>query len=135
VNDLLNSPYQIYQQSSVQTANRGKLLIMLYEGAIRFTKTGIEGMHKHNHESTNTNLKKAQAIVHELIASLDQSYDISKDLLSIYEYMLHLLIESNLKKNPTLAEEALGYLVELHEAWKQAVNVPFNKVSEETNMV
>lgn len=124
---MLNSPYKIYQQSSVQTATRGQLIIMLYEGAIRFTRAGIDGIQKHNYENTNTNFKKAQAIVHELIASLDHGYEISKDLVRIYEYMLHLLIQSNIKKDAELAKEVIGHLTELRDGWKQAIKeVPGN---------
>ncbi|WP_341279871.1 flagellar export chaperone FliS [Paenibacillus sp. FSL H8-0537] len=118
---MLNSPYQIYQQSSVQTATPGQLIIMLYEGAIRFTKAAIDGLEKKNYEATNKNLKKAQAIIHELTASLDTSFEISKELSRIYEYMLHLLIEANMKKNIAAAKEALGYLQEFRDTWKQAM--------------
>ncbi|RIX47304.1 flagellar export chaperone FliS [Paenibacillus nanensis] len=117
---MINSPYQKYQQSSVQTATSSQLVIMLYEGAIRFTKAGIEGIKKRNYEMANNNLKKAQAIIHELIASLNHNYEISKNLVVIYEYMLHLLIQSNVKKDEALANEVLEHLSELREAWKQA---------------
>ncbi|PWW08351.1 flagellar protein FliS [Paenibacillus cellulosilyticus] len=118
---MLNSPYKIYQQSSVQTASSGQLLLMLYEGAIRFTKSGMEGIKSRNYEAANTNLIKAQAIVNELIAALNHDYDIAKDLLRIYEYLLHLLIQANVKKDETMAAEAVKHLSELRDAWKQAV--------------
>ncbi|ANY66968.1 flagellar export chaperone FliS [Paenibacillus sp. BIHB 4019] len=118
---MLNSPYQVYQQSSVQTATPGQLIIMLYEGAIRFTKGGIEGIKKQNYEMANTNLKKAQAVINELLASLNYDFEVSKNLSQIYEYLLHLLIEANLKKNDAFAQEALGYLQEFRDTWKQAM--------------
>lgn len=127
---MLNSPYQKYQQSSVQTATPGQLVIMLYEGAIRFTKAGIEGIRTRNYEMANTNLKKAQAVVNELIASLNHDYEISKNLISIYEYLLHLLIESNMKKNEMQANEALVHLSELRDAWKQVVKGTAGQFSE-----
>ncbi|MGO4547474.1 flagellar export chaperone FliS [Paenibacillus sp. 2TAB23] len=124
---MLNSPYKVYQQSSVQTAAPGQLIIMLYEGAIRFTKTAIEGIEKRNLEMANTYLMKSQAIINELIASLDHEYEISKDLVRIYEYMLNLLIQSNFKKDARMANEVLGHLMELRDAWKQAIkSVPGN---------
>ncbi|GGG84487.1 flagellar export chaperone FliS [Paenibacillus radicis (ex Gao et al. 2016)] len=118
---MLNSPYQKYQQSSVQTATPGQLIIMLYEGAIRFTKAGIEGIRIRDYEMANKNFKKSQAIVNELIASLNHEYEISNNLLQIYEYMLHLLIESNMKKNAVPANEVLEHLLQLRDAWKQVI--------------
>ncbi|WP_337103591.1 flagellar export chaperone FliS [Paenibacillus sp. YIM B09110] len=119
---MINSPYQIYQQSSVQTANGEKLIIMLYEGAIRFTKLGIEAIHKHNYEAANTNFLKAQAVVNELIASLNYDYEISQNLLGIYEYMLHCLIKANVSKTASIAEEVAEHLQELLAAWKQILS-------------
>ncbi|MGG4126690.1 flagellar export chaperone FliS [Paenibacillus illinoisensis] len=117
---MINSPYQKYQQAQAQTASKPKLLIMLYDGAIRFVKSGIEGIEQRNYEKANNNLCKAQGIVNELISSLDLSYTISNDLIRVYEYMLHLLIESNVHKNVAKAEEVLEYLVDLRETWVQA---------------
>ncbi|WP_042170063.1 flagellar export chaperone FliS [Paenibacillus gorillae] len=132
---MLNSPYQVYQQSSVQTATGGKLIVMLFEGAIRFTKAGIEGIHERNFEKGNTNLKKAQAIINELIASLDFQYEISNELFRIYEYMVFQLIQSNLKKNAKLAEEVLEHLQGLLETWRQVVKTPAGSVRVETGTI
>lgn len=126
---MLKSPYQVYQQSSVQTANGGQLIIMLYEGAIRFTKAGIEGIQVHNYEKANTNLKKAQAIIHELIASLNHDYEISNGLSRIYEYLLHQLLEANMKKSVEPAIEVVTHLGELREAWKQVIKGPITSDS------
>ncbi|GKU76815.1 flagellar export chaperone FliS [Paenibacillus sp. L3-i20] len=119
---MVNSPYQIYKQSSVQTANGGKLIIMLYEGAVRFTRLGIDAVHKRNYEAANTNFLKAQAVINELAASLNFDYAISNDLVRIYDYMLHCLIQANMKKDATIAEEVVTHLLEMLESWKQISN-------------
>lgn len=121
---MLNSPYQKYQQSSVQTANGGQLIIMLYEGAIRFTKAGLEGIQTRDYEKANTSLKKAQAIIHELIASLNYDFEISKELVLVYEYLLYKLIQSNMKKSESACQEVITHLVELRDAWKQLIKGP-----------
>lgn len=121
---MINSPYHIYQQSSVQTANGEKLVIMLYEGAIRFTKMGIEGVRKRRYDIANNNFIKAQAIINELIAALDFEFAISKDLVRIYEYLLHCLIQANIQKRAVLAEEVVSHLQDLLDSWKQIVNKP-----------
>lgn len=117
---MIYSPYQKYQQAQTQTASKPKLLIMLYDGAIRFVKAGIEGIRTKNVEMANNNLCKAQAIVHELVSSLNFDYPISSELVRVYEYMLNRLIEANVKKSSEPAEEVLEYLNDLREAWIEA---------------
>lgn len=90
---------------------------MLYDGAIRFVRAGIEGIEEHNYEKANNNLCKAQAIINELVSSLNFDYTISNDLLRLYEYMMHKLIEANLRKTSPPAEEVLGFLTDLRETW------------------
>lgn len=121
---MINSPYQKYQQAQAQTASKPKLLIMLYDGAIRFIKGGIEGITEKNYEKANNNLCKAQAVINELISALDYTYPIANDLLRVYEYMQHRLIESNVSKNIASSEEVLEYLLDLRGAWIEASKVP-----------
>lgn len=116
---MISTPYHKYQQSYVQTASPIQLTIMLYEGAIRFIKQGIEGIEKKDYEKANLNLIKAQQIIHEFIASLNHDYPISKNLLAIYDYSLHNLIQANIKKDKSFALEVLNHLSELKEAWHQ----------------
>ncbi|MDO3412073.1 flagellar export chaperone FliS [Saccharibacillus sp. CPCC 101409] len=116
---MMNSPYERYRQTAVQTSP-AQLLIMTYDGAIRFVKTALEGMEAHDNEKTNLFLGKAQTIIAELITTLDRSYEISKTLYSLYEYMNYLLIQANIKKTKEPAEEALQYLRDLKETWVQA---------------
>ncbi|KGP80867.1 MULTISPECIES: flagellar export chaperone FliS [unclassified Paenibacillus] len=114
---MITSPYEKYKQSSVQTSTPGQLVIMLYDGAIRFVKVGLEGISSKDYMKANVNLGKAQTIISELMSTLDHSYPVSKNLFSMYEYMNHLLIQSNIKKVTQPAEEALNYLQELRETW------------------
>lgn len=113
------SPQQKYQQLSAQTATPIQLVLMLYDGAIRFAKQGIEGIEQKRYDMANTYLCKAEAIVHELIGSLNFSYEISQSLSQIYEYVLHSLIQANLKKDASLVQEALVHLQDLREVWRQ----------------
>ncbi|SDK87035.1 MULTISPECIES: flagellar export chaperone FliS [unclassified Paenibacillus] len=116
---MMTSPHEKYRQNAVQTSP-AQLLIMTYDGAIRFVKTAIHGVENGDIEKANLFFGKAQTIVSELMATLDRSYEISKSLFSLYEYMNHLLIQANIKKSKELAEEALGYLCDLKETWIEA---------------
>ncbi|MEI2394484.1 flagellar export chaperone FliS [Paenibacillus phytohabitans] len=123
---MLNSPYEKYRQSSVNTSTPAQLLIMLFDGAIRFVRAGIEGIDAVNHQKANLNLGKAQQIISELMSTLNPSYEISKSLLSLYEYINYLLIQANVKKEKSHAEEALGYLTEFRLTWVEASKMPVN---------
>ncbi|GAS84653.1 flagellar export chaperone FliS [Paenibacillus amylolyticus] len=114
---MISSPYEKYKQSSVQTSTPGQLVIMLYDGAIRFTKTGLEGIEARDYSKANVNLGKAQTIISELMSTLNQSYPVAKTLFSLYEYMNYLLIQANIKKETKYGEEVLGYMQELRETW------------------
>ncbi|NEU25590.1 flagellar export chaperone FliS [Paenibacillus polymyxa] len=121
---MIQSPYQKYQQAQAQTASKPKLLIMLYDGAIRFTRAGIDGILDKDFGKANYNLCKSQAIIHELISALNFDYPISRDLLRIYEYMLHCLIESNVHKDVSKAREVEEHLTDLREAWVEVSKLP-----------
>lgn len=120
---MITSPYEKYRQSSVQTSTPAQLVIMLYDGAIRFVRTAMDGLSKQDYEKTSLNFGKAQSIVSELMSTLDYSYEISNNLYSLYEYTNHLLIDANIRKSPEKAEEAIGYLTELRETWLQASKI------------
>lgn len=120
---MITSPYDKYRQSSVTTSSPSQLLLMLFDGAIRFGKSAMEAMDGGDYSKVSTNLGKAQTIVNELITTLDQTYDVSKSLSALYEYINYLFIESNIKKSKEQAEEAIGYLFELRQTFAQAAKV------------
>lgn len=129
---MISNPHQKYQQSSIQTASPGQLLLMLYDGAIRFVKLGIEGIEENNIEKKNNNLIKAQKIINELIASLNFDYTISTNLIAIYEYMIYQLIQANIKNDQQFAIEILQYLIEMKESWQQLMKSPIDS-NNQTN--
>ncbi len=114
------NPYMKYQQTAVQTSGP-QLLLMLYDGAIRFTRAGIEGIQQKDLQKSNTNLIKSQQVIHELVASLNFDYELSRNLVQIYEYMIHRLITANTSKNIEAAQEVLNHLLELKATWSEAV--------------
>lgn len=129
---MITSPYEKYRQSSVQTSTPGQLLLMLYDGAIRFVRAGIDSLQKKDLQKANLNLGKSQSIVNELLSTLDRNYAVSEGLASLYEYINHLLIESNVKKTVAPAEEALGYLMDLRETFAEAAKMTAGSLSQET---
>lgn len=115
------SPYEKYKQQSVMAASPGELTLMLYEGCIKFLKTAKNYIDEKNIQESHNNLVKAGDIISELMATLDTSYDISKQLMSLYIYMLEGISQANIKKDGEKVLEIIGLLEELKDAWQQAV--------------
>jgi len=112
--------YQQYQQNSIMLASPQKLLLMLYDGAIRFIKAAREAMEQKDFEGTNYNLGRAQDIISELNYSLDMEFDISKNLRSLYNFINDKLIEANIKKNAAILDEIEPLVEDLRNTWYEA---------------
>ena len=118
----MTNAYQVYRQTQAQTAAPGELLVMLYQGAVRFVTSGIEGIENSNVQAAHDGLIKAQAIIQELHESLDleRGGDVALNLASIYEYMNRRLVEANVRKDATVAREVQSLLRDLLPAWQAA---------------
>lgn len=115
---------EAYKDTEILTANQGKLIVMLYEGAIRFLRIALENMSHRTFDVVNTNVIKAQEIITELMLSLnmDQGGEIAQNLLNLYAYMKKRLLEGNISKDPAVLEEVIGLLNQLKGAWEDAAH-------------
>ena len=116
-----NSSYDPYKTNEISTMSQGKLVVMLYEGAIRFANTAIENMTPRKYEIVNRNIIKAQDIVTELMTSLnmEEGGKIAEDLLSLYIYMKKRLLEANVQKDSKILKEVVRLLTELKGSWEE----------------
>ena len=105
------------------TASPEELTLMLYNGAIRFVSESILALDNNAVEKAHHANLRAQDIVREFRATLDMSYDLSKGLDQLYEYIEYRLIQGNLKKDKTQLEEVKGMLVELRDTWVEAMKL------------
>jgi flagellar secretion chaperone FliS len=114
-----------YRSTAVNTATPGHLVLMLYDGALRFMASARRGFDEEHIgrriEQINNNLLKAQAILRELQASLDMKAggEFSTRLFALYDFMLRQLQHANLKKEQGpigVVEKLLG---EIRDAWAQ----------------
>lgn len=114
-----------YKAQSVQTASPGKLVLMLFDGYLRFTTAAVNSFEETDltkkNEGINNNLIKAQNIVTELQSSLDMSVpgELPGTLYRLYDYVLHQLQQANLQKKPEPIAEADKVIAELREAWAE----------------
>jgi len=120
---MVTNPYQMYQQQSVMTASQEELLIMLYNGCIRFIKQGMQAIDDKDIPRAHTNIVKAQDIIVEFISTLDMRYDVAKSLMPLYDYIYRRLVEANVGKDATILNEALGLVTELRDTWTEAAKL------------
>lgn len=116
-----NKAYQTYQNNSVNTASGGELTLMLYNGCMKFIKQAKRDMEADNFAGKNQNIQKAQAIIHELMITLDPKIEISNQILPLYEYIHFQLKEANIHNDTTKLDEVLGYVTEFRDTWKQVI--------------
>lgn len=117
----LMSPYEIYQRTQVDTASPAKLVVMLYDGAIRFLKQGQAAMQRGDREEQNHCLIRAQRIIAELASSLDMEAggEIATNLMALYQFMHEQLVIANLQDDVNMVQKVREMLESLREAWAQ----------------
>lgn len=115
-----NNGYQKYKKIDVSTASQNRLVIMLYDGAIKFLENACNAIDKkHGTEEAHNNIMKAQEIIYELLSSLNyDAKEIAERLASIYTYMNQRLTEANISKTKPPILEVIKYLKELKGAWE-----------------
>lgn len=121
------SSVHAYRQTSVKTASQGRIIVMLYDEAVRQIDTALGLLQDHSRELDRVNnaLVKAQDIITELMVSLDleQGGEIARNLLRLYLFFNDRLMEGNVKKEEGPIQEVRGLMADLRDAWKQIENV------------
>ncbi|QAR33250.1 flagellar export chaperone FliS [Geovibrio thiophilus] len=118
----MTKPYQNYIRQEVEGATKGKLVLLLYDGAIKFMRIAVLAMEEGKIPEAHNNIMKAQNIVYELMSSLNMDAgEISQNLLRLYDFMIWSLIEANKSKDKAKVESAISVMCELREAWKGVV--------------
>jgi len=109
-----------YRVSSVETASPAQLVLMLYDGAIKFAKQAEEAARARRIEEANRAIGRVQDILAELMSSLNvDAGEVAGNLFAIYDYLNRRLVEANIKKDPEIVSEVVGHLLSLREAWVQ----------------
>ena len=115
------NPYNQYKQTQITTANQGKLIVMLYDGAIKFLNIALDNLDPKTYDAVNNNIIKAQDIITELLLSLnmDEGGEISQNLFNLYMYFKRQLLEANIRKDGEIISQTIKLLKELRDAWEQ----------------
>jgi len=122
----MTNPYKQYQKTQVTTASREKILLMLYEGAIRFTKQARMAMVEKKIADKGKYISKATAILSELMATLDFKVggQLAHDLENLYIFMIDKLIEGNIQNKVEPLDHVERLLNTLYSAWKDVIENP-----------
>ena len=114
-----------YQNHSAQTATPGQLVVMLYDGFLRFAGQGRAAFERGDVGEAGSRLTRAQAIVTELRATLDMTQGpIAENLAGLYEYVGERLTAGRIAKETAPIDEAMRHMAELRTAWAQIASSP-----------
>lgn len=112
-----------YKQQQVLTAAPEQLILMMYNGCIKFINETEKYIENNCTEQAHNSCIRAQDIVLELIATLNMEYPISKELFSLYEYAHYELMVANMNKDVVNLQNAKKVLINLREGWNEALKI------------
>jgi flagellar protein FliS len=117
-----SSATRAYRSTQIETATPGRLIVLMYDGAIRFLTEANRGLCAGDFYRFSDGLKRAQPIIAELMSSLDMEAgaEIAANLLRVYGFLFDSLTEASLRQEPETVEMVLGHLRTLRGAWEEA---------------
>lgn len=116
---LAGNPYKQYQEQAIRTASPDKLILMLFDGAIRFSGKARNFILAKNYEDAGKSIYRCVDIINYLINTLNPEVPIAEEIEKIYEYIHYNFIEANITKDIVYLEEAEKYLRDFRDTWKQ----------------
>jgi flagellar protein FliS len=113
----------VYQQAQVATADRGRLLILMFDGGLRFLAQAENGLKNERLDEFSNQLARAQAVIAELLHTLDHKAggEIAAQLERLYRFMLDHLVEANLQKSVRHVEQVRRVLSIIADAYREVV--------------
>lgn len=119
----MKSAYQKYRNTQIQSASKEKLLLMLYEGCIRFMKQALLAIDKRDIAGRGMNIGRAYDIVAELNNTLnfEAGGDLARNLEQLYMFVTDRLTKANVQNDKKPLEEALKIMETLYTGWVEAV--------------
>ena len=138
--------YAAYQKTNVNTASQGRLVVLLYEGAVKHLKAAINLFDENDRlkagdiEQFGIHLQKTQAIITELQVSLDMEKggDIARNLMSLYVFFNEELMDATISHSKQKIEFVLKMTDELAGSWRvianSTANAPAAKVQNVLNI-
>ncbi|ADR19104.1 flagellar export chaperone FliS [Calditerrivibrio nitroreducens] len=111
-----------YLKNEIEGATKGKLVLLLYDGAIKFINMAVKGIEEKNIVAAHENIIKAENILYELLSTLNmEAGEIAENLFKLYDFAIWQLVEANKTKDAEKLTPVLGILKTLRDAWKEVV--------------
>lgn len=117
----LSNPYQKYRQNSVMSAAPEELTYMLYNGGVRFIRQAMQHIEAKELEKAHEKLVRAQEIYAHLQDTLNRDIEIAGNLHSLYDFMIHQLMQANIKKDTGILQEIIVLAEDLRDTWKEVM--------------
>lgn len=114
--------FNTYKNNSVNFASKDQLLLMLVDGAAKFSKIARQAILDKEVSKAHENIIKTQNIFYELMATLDVNMggEWAKQLMSVYDFIIRRLIDANMKKDVQIMDEVLPLIEEIRDTWNKA---------------
>jgi flagellar secretion chaperone FliS len=111
---------QTYQENSVTTQTRGRLVVLLYEGAVKYLKLADKELAAGNFAAKGEYINKAVAVLTELNSCLDMDAggEVAQNLRKLYQFMIRHLGEANVHRDASRIQDVIKCLEDLNEGWK-----------------
>ncbi len=131
---MYTNAYTAYQRTNINTATKGRLIVLLYEGAVKQLTQAVSlfepdgKIQAKNIEQFGNCLQKAEKIISELEVSLDMEKggEIAKNLMSLYLYFNEELVQANINKDKEKILAIMKMLKDLLDSWRQIVATTAN---------
>ena len=113
-----------YRETAITTQSKGKLIVMLYDGATRFLRQAIHDIELNDFAGKGRNIAKAQDIILELNTVLDMESggELAQNLRGLYNFMNRHLSQANVRKDVNMIREIITLLEELNQSWRAITN-------------
>ena len=111
------NPYNIYKQNSVNMASSQQLLLMLLDGAVKYTKIAKMAILNKDIQRAHKELVRVQDIFLELMITMDKNTKYMEDLYNIYDFIKNELAKANIKKDITIIYNTLPLIEVIRDMW------------------
>ncbi len=109
-----------YQDNAISTQSRGRLVVLLYEGAVKFLKLAKKELEAGNHEAKGQYINRAQNIINELnaVLNMNEGGEVAMNLRKLYMFMSRRLSEANIQRDANMIDEVIKLMEDLNQGWK-----------------
>ncbi len=131
------NPYQKYQENKIEGSSQGEMIILLYEGCIRFMNEALVFIEENKIQDAHNKIIKAQRIINELMVTLDfeAGGEIAQNLYNLYDFIMNELIKANIKKEKEGLYNSIEVMQELLDAWRVVIKEAQANAQEQSENV